>query len=113
MFSLSSLSITHSFIRGAALHVVVVIALGMSPVLVGFSHTLPDGLLLLSRDGTTEARDLLKGRHFGPRRVAGGINTLRINERGYQVCERDEIHQRYGESVAVRRMPRSLAIVAL
>ena len=65
MFSLSSLSITHIFILGAALHVVVVIALGMSPVLVGFSHTLPDGLLLLSRDGTTEARDLLKRRHFG------------------------------------------------
>jgi hypothetical protein len=37
----------------------------MSPVLVGFSHTLPDGLLLLSRDGRTEARDLLKVRHFG------------------------------------------------
>jgi Domain of Unknown Function (DUF1080) len=55
----------HIFILGVALHVVVVIALGMSPVLVGFSHTLPDGLLLLSRDGTTEARDLLKGRHFG------------------------------------------------
>jgi hypothetical protein len=34
-------------IRGAVLHVVVVIALGMSPVFVGFSHTLPDGLLLL------------------------------------------------------------------
>jgi hypothetical protein len=65
MFSLSSLSITHIFILGVALHVVVVIALGMSPVLVGFSHTLPDGLLLLSRDGTTEARDLFKGRHFG------------------------------------------------
>jgi hypothetical protein len=77
MFSLSSLSITRIFILGAALHVVVVIALGMSAVLVGFSHTLPDGLLLLSQDGTTEARDLLKGRHFGLDASPGGINTPR------------------------------------
>jgi hypothetical protein len=37
----------------------------MSPVLVDFSHTLPEGLLSLSRGGTTDGMgDLLKGRHF-------------------------------------------------
>ena len=66
ILSLSPLSITHISIRGAALHVVVVIVWGMSPVLVGFSHTLPDGLLLLSRDGTIEARDLLEGATLRP-----------------------------------------------
>jgi hypothetical protein len=33
----------------------------MSPVLVGFSHTLADGLLLLSRDGTTDGTGSLEG----------------------------------------------------
>jgi hypothetical protein len=60
MFSLSSLSITRIFILGAALHVVVVIALGMSPVLVDFSHTLPEGLLSPSRGGTTDGMGSLE-----------------------------------------------------
>ena len=47
----------------------------MSAVLVGFSHTLADGLLLLSRDDTTDARDLLKGRHFGLDASPGESNT--------------------------------------
>src|SRR6202011_1780336 len=39
----------------------------MSPVLVDFSHTLPEGLLSLSRGGTTDGMGSLEGATLRPR----------------------------------------------